>query len=60
VLELKGSRAAGVRRPREPLPTALSYAVSYLFIAVIWTNHHHLMRFVPEVPGMRLAAPAMT
>ncbi len=27
-------------------PTALSYAVSYLFIAIIWVNHHHLLRFV--------------
>ena len=26
-------------------PTALSYAVSYLFIAIIWVNHHHLLRF---------------
>jgi uncharacterized membrane protein len=23
-------------------PTALSYAVSYLFIAIVWLNHHHL------------------
>ena len=29
-------------------PTALSYAVSYLFIAIVWTNHHHLMRFTDE------------
>ena len=27
-------------------PTAISYAVSYLFIAIIWINHDHLMRFV--------------
>lgn len=27
-------------------PTALSYAVSYLFIAIIWVNHHHLLRYV--------------
>jgi uncharacterized membrane protein len=27
-------------------PTAISYAVSYLFIAVIWINHHYLVRFV--------------
>jgi uncharacterized membrane protein len=27
-------------------PTALSYAVSYAFIAIIWTNHDYLMRFV--------------
>jgi uncharacterized membrane protein len=26
-------------------PTWLSYAVSYLFIAIVWTNHHHLMRY---------------
>ena len=23
----------------------LSYVVSYLFIAIIWVNHHHLLRF---------------
>jgi len=26
-------------------PTAVSYGVSYLFIAIVWINHHHLMRF---------------
>jgi uncharacterized membrane protein len=29
-------------------PTWLSYAVSYLFIAIVWTNHHHLMRYARE------------
>ena len=28
-------------------PTAVSYAVSYCFIAVVWVNHHHLFRFLP-------------
>jgi uncharacterized membrane protein len=27
-------------------PTFISYAVSYVFIAIIWINHHYLMRFV--------------
>jgi uncharacterized membrane protein len=27
-------------------PTGISYAVSFLFIAIIWINHHYLMRFV--------------
>jgi uncharacterized membrane protein len=27
-------------------PTAISYVVSYLFIAIIWINHHYLMRLV--------------
>jgi uncharacterized membrane protein len=26
-------------------PASLSYAVSYLFIAIGWVNHHHLLRF---------------
>jgi uncharacterized membrane protein len=46
VLELKapeGSRLADLL----PLwPTAVSYAVSYLFVAIIWVNHHHLLHFV--------------
>jgi uncharacterized membrane protein len=29
-------------------PTWLSYAVSYLFIAIVWVNHHHLMRYATE------------
>src|SRR5437773_11721349 len=29
-------------------PTWLSYAVSYLFIAIVWTNHHYLMRYAKE------------
>jgi uncharacterized membrane protein len=29
-------------------PTWLSYAISYLFIALVWTNHHHLMRYATE------------
>src|SRR2546422_9225066 len=30
-------------------PTWLSYAVSYVFIAIVWINHHHLMRYATEV-----------
>src|SRR3984957_2535732 len=29
-------------------PTALSYLVSYLFIAIVWVNHRHLLRFTAE------------
>jgi uncharacterized membrane protein len=27
-------------------PTVMSYAVSYLFIAIVWVNHHHLLQLV--------------
>jgi uncharacterized membrane protein len=29
-------------------PTWLSYAVSYLFIAIVWANHHHLILHATE------------
>ncbi len=29
-------------------PRWLSYSVSYLFIAIVWTNHHYLMRYATE------------
>jgi TMEM175 potassium channel family protein len=29
-------------------PTWLSYAVSYLFIAIVWTNHHYLLRYATD------------
>jgi len=34
-------------------PMVLSYAVSYLFIAIVWVNHHHLLRFAEDAtPGL--------
>ena len=29
-------------------PTWLSYAVSYLFIAIVWVNHHYLLRYATQ------------
>lgn len=44
VLELKAPDVAAFSALLALWPTAISYVVSYLFIAVIWINHHHLMR----------------
>ena len=46
VLELKAPDEASLAALWPLWPVAISYAVSYLFIAIIWINHHHLMRFV--------------
>ena len=46
VLELKAPDQASFSFLWALWPTAISYAVSYLFIAIIWINHDHLMRFV--------------
>lgn len=46
VLELEAPDVAEFSALVSLWPTAISYAVSYLFIAIIWINHHYLMRFV--------------
>ena len=46
VLELKAPDQAEFSILWSLWPTVISYAVSYLFIAIIWINHDHLMRFV--------------
>ncbi len=30
----------------------VEYAVSYLFIAIVWTNHHHLLRYATEATSL--------
>jgi uncharacterized membrane protein len=53
VLELRPPREASFASLLELWPTAVSYAISYLFIAIVWVNHHHLLRF-PDVATHRL------
>ena len=45
VLDLKPPNAHSFLALFPLWPKALSYAVSYLFIAIVWVNHHHLLRF---------------
>ncbi len=53
VLELRAPDRAAFSALWPLWPTAISYAVSYLFIAIIWINHHHLMRLVgPPTLGL--------
>ena len=51
VLELKvphGSNWAAI----EPLlPVFLSYVLSFLYLGIYWTNHHHLIKAAPRVNG---------
>ena len=45
VLELRPPREATFEALLAQWPTAISYAVSYMFIAIVWVNHHHLLSF---------------
>src|SRR6185436_14373327 len=48
VLELRPPEIPTFNALLAAWPTWLSYAVSYLFIAIVWTNHHYLMRYATE------------
>ncbi|PYU37563.1 MAG: hypothetical protein DMG54_33210 [Acidobacteria bacterium] len=48
VLELKPPEKATFGSLLPLWPTALSYVVSYYFIAIVWLNHHHLLRFCQD------------
>jgi uncharacterized membrane protein len=48
VLDLRPPELPTFRALLSLWPTWLSYAVSYLFIAIVWTNHHYLMRYASE------------
>lgn len=53
VLELKAPEDPTVVAVLSLWPTLVSYALSYLFVAIIWINHHHLLRLV------RFASPRL-
>lgn len=53
VLELKAPDQSAFSALWPLWPTGVSYLVSFLFIAIIWINHHHLMRFAGP-PTLRL------
>jgi uncharacterized membrane protein len=51
VLELKPPQAWSFDALISLWPGAVSYAVSYLFIAIVWINHHHLLRYADITTG---------
>lgn len=49
VLELRPPAVPTYAALLDLWPRWLSYAVSYVFIAIVWANHHYLMRYASEV-----------
>jgi uncharacterized membrane protein len=45
LLELKSPREATLAALAALWPTFASYTLSYFFIAIVWVNHHHLLRY---------------
>jgi uncharacterized membrane protein len=56
VLELKVPHGADLAALRPLIPIFLSYVMSFVFLAIYWNNHHHLLQAVRQVNGRILWA----
>ncbi|MDQ4501441.1 TMEM175 family protein [Sinomonas sp. ASV322] len=56
VLELKTPNTPDLHGMLEVLPTLLTYVLSFIYIGIYWTNHHHLMHLSNRVDGGALWA----
>jgi uncharacterized membrane protein len=56
VLELAAPHEPSLEAVRRLTPVLLSYVLSYIFIGIYWSNHHHLLQAVRHVDGRVLWA----
>lgn len=51
VLELRPPESAKISALRPLVPIFLAYVLSFLYIAIYWNNHHHLINATKRVSG---------
>jgi uncharacterized membrane protein len=56
VLELQAPSSPDVRALSPLIPQFLSYLLSFTFLGIYWSNHHHLFQAVQLVDGATLWA----
>jgi uncharacterized membrane protein len=56
VLDLRVPHSAELAALRELLPVFLAYVLSFWYLGVYWTNHHHLLQLTRRVSGRVLWA----
>jgi len=56
VLELKVPHGTDARDLLPLVPVFLTYVLSFVFIAIYWNNHHHMLHLVERVNGAVLWA----
>jgi uncharacterized membrane protein len=56
VLELKVPHGADWAALKELGPNFVSYVLSFIYLAIYWNNHHHLIHTVARVDGLILWA----
>lgn len=56
VLELKVPHGTDLAALRPLIPVFLSYVLSFIYLAIYWNNHHHLLQVVRHINGSVLWA----
>jgi uncharacterized membrane protein len=56
VLELRVPHSSDWSALRELVPTFASHVLSFMYLAIYWTNHHHMFQLVDRVDGRILWA----
>ena len=51
VLELRIPQGEDIEALRPLIPVFLSYCMSFVFLGIYWSNHHHLLQVVRHVNG---------
>jgi len=51
VLELKIPHGSDLQSLKNLAPKFISYVISFVYIAIYWNNHHHLLHTVKHVTG---------
>jgi len=56
VLELKVPHGDSIESLKPMFPVFISYILSFIYVAIYWSNHHHMMQAVHSVNGKILWA----
>lgn len=56
VLEMKVPHGDGIEALSPLVPVLLTYVLSFVYVAIYWNNHHHMMYTVRKVTGSMLWA----
>ncbi len=56
VLEMRAPHGAELSALRELWPVFLSYVLSFVYLAIYWNNHHHMLAVTARVSGSVLWA----
>jgi uncharacterized membrane protein len=51
VLELRAPAQPTLAALKPLIPVMISYVLSFVFVAIYWNNHHHLLQATKHITG---------